>query len=218
MEKDEISKGLTECDLADSCEIGANDAGTRRRSDTGLTQLRSPGVHGWTYFIRRADGAIKIGFSIRPWRRIRGLAREFGVLETLAVVPACLVGEYETHQLFGHLRLEGEWFRSEQELLYFIEQTKVEVAAEPEPETMPPPARAQQASGALSEHEAIRRLINARAKVYGADSREGRACSNLAEMLKSMRTYVRPEWASDVRQTLPWMIKQQMKRLAPRAV
>lgn len=195
-----------------------NEDRTCTGADTALTQLRSPGVHGWTYFIRRADGAIKIGFSIRPQRRIRGLTREFGALETLAVVPACLVGEYETHQLFGHLRLKGEWFRGEQDLIYFIEQTKVEVAAQPEPETMPPPAIAKQASGALSEHEAIRRLINARAKVYGADSREGRACSNLAEMLKNMRTYVRPEWAVHECQTLPWMIKQQMNRLVPRAV
>jgi hypothetical protein len=46
MEKDEISKGLSESDLADSCSSEVNDAGTRRSIDTRLTQRRSPTVHG----------------------------------------------------------------------------------------------------------------------------------------------------------------------------
>lgn len=41
MEKAEISDGLAENDLADSCEIVVNDAGAVRQSGTGLTQRRS---------------------------------------------------------------------------------------------------------------------------------------------------------------------------------
>lgn len=66
--------------------------------------------------------------------------------------------------------------------------------------------------------ENTRRKLIARRVREGADSQDGHACSNLIEQLEAMRTYVRPDWATDVRQTLPWMIQQQMKRLAPRPV
>lgn len=62
------------------------------------------------------------------------------------------------------------------------------------------------------------RALIARRVAAGADSPEGHTCSNLIEQLENLQTYVRPEWAKDERQTLPWMIRQQMKRLAPRSV
>lgn len=111
-----------------------NDARTCQPIGTMLTQARSPGVHGYTYFVRRADGLIKIGFSERPNRRVRGLAREHGELETLAIVPCSVAGEFETHQLFAVQRVEGEWFKSSPELLNFIEAVKNErVPPAPEP-------------------------------------------------------------------------------------
>lgn len=61
--------------------------------------------------------------------------------------------------------------------------------------------------------ENTRRALIARRVAAGADTPEGHTCSNLVEQLEAMRTYVRPAWATDVRQTLPWMIQQQMKRL-----
>lgn len=222
MEKPEISEGLAETEVAATCAITVNDERTCDARDTSLTQLRSPGVHGWTYFIR-VDDAIKIGFASNARKRIAGLqTSQQKEIEVLAIVPAYLVDEYKTHQLFAHLRIRGEWFRAEPDLLYFIEQAKIEVAANPAPEAAPllapRSARSVPVNNSLSEHEAIRRLINTRAKVYGADSPGGHTCSNLVEQLENMRTYVRPEWAQDVRQTLPWMIQQQMKRLAPRAL
>ena len=195
-------------------QTAVNDSGTALVIDARLTQLRSLGVHGWTYFIQRTDGAIKIGFSMKPKQRIRGIAREFGVLKTLAVVPACLFGEYETHQLFGHLRLDGEWFRSEPELFYFIEQAKADADAAPDTVTAPPPARAKQVKRAPSHHQqAIRQIINARAKSYDADSPIGHTLSNLAVMLKNMETYVRPAWATHESQTLPYSINRMRQRL-----
>lgn len=65
---------------------------------------------------------------------------------------------------------------------------------------------------------AARRALIARRVAAGAHSPEGYTCSNLIDQLERMQTYVRPEWAKDERQTLPWMIRQQMKRLAPRVV
>lgn len=66
--------------------------------------------------------------------------------------------------------------------------------------------------------EDARRALIARRVRAGARSPEGYTCSNLIDQLERMRTYVRPAWAKDERQTLPWMIRQQMKRLAPRVV
>lgn len=210
--------GSSNRDLASSSEIALNDSGTCRKIDTRLTQNRSPGVLGWTYFVRVND-AIKIGSASNFKDRLSALQTAHEKpLDVLAVLPAALVDEYKTHQLFAHLRIRGEWFRVDRELLYFIEQAKAEAEAEPRLETVAPPKSALKVPSVLSQQQAIRRLINARAKTYGADTPEGHACSNLAEMLEAMQTYVRPEWATDVRQTLPWMIQQQMKRLSPRAV
>ena len=64
--------------------------------------------------------------------------------------------------------------------------------------------------------ETTRRALIARRVAVGADTPDGHICFNLVEQLQAMRTYTRPAWAVDVRQTLPWMIQQQMKRLAPR--
>ena len=40
--------------------------------------------------------------------------------------------------------------------------------------------------------------------------------SNLIEQIGNLATYKRPCWATDERQTLPWMIKQQMRMLERR--
>lgn len=67
------------------------------------------------------------------------------------------------------------------------------------------------------EMEATRRaLIAKRERRYGANSPKGHACSNLVEQMQNMRTYVRPAWATDERQTLPYLMSLQMKRLARR--
>jgi hypothetical protein len=49
---------------------------------------------------------------------------------------------------------------------------------------------------------------------HGATSDVGQCCSNLIEALCVLPTYVRPAWAQDERQTLPWMIQLEVSRLA----
>lgn len=49
---------------------------------------------------------------------------------------------------------------------------------------------------------------------YGAESPEGRICSNIVQQLRNLKTYVRPEWATHEMQTLPYEIKQQIRALA----
>lgn len=79
---------------------------------------------GWTYFVERADGLIKIGFSEKPSSRIANHRRQFGTIKILAVVPQSVAGEFDTHQKFAGLRVEGEWFRCSSNLLAFIRRVR----------------------------------------------------------------------------------------------
>lgn len=64
-----------------------------------------------------------------------------------------------------------------------------------------------------SDHGAVRRnLITLRNKV-GASTPRGQTISNVIEQIENLQTYVRPSWATDERQTLPYMLKQQLARL-----
>src|ERR1700731_4688174 len=99
MEKDVISDGLAETDLADSCEFGLNDAGTCGKIDTPLTQPSSRAVPS-VYFIRVGD-AIKIGSAANFKKRIQTHQVSHATpLIVLAVVPATIADEYQTHQRF----------------------------------------------------------------------------------------------------------------------
>jgi len=39
---------------------------------------------------------------------------------------------------------------------------------------------------------------------FGAHTPRGRICSNVIEQLQELRTYIRPAWATDENQTLPY--------------
>jgi hypothetical protein len=76
------------------------------------------------YFIRSGtDGPIKIGKASDVMRRLSGLqsahAEELRLLATTRAVT-----EDELHQRFAHLRMRGEWFRAEPELLAFIDSMR----------------------------------------------------------------------------------------------
>jgi hypothetical protein len=51
-------------------------------------------------------------------------------------------------------------------------------------------------------------------EIAKADSPKGHALSNLVEMGDSSETYVRPEWAKDRRQTLPYFMEREAARFA----
>lgn len=129
----------------DSSKLGVNDAGTSVDIDTRLTQACSPDVLGFTYFIRAGD-AIKIGSAINFKRRLGSLQTSHEKsLDVLAVFSASAVDEYSTHLRFVHLRIRGEWFRADKELLQFIDYAKIKfgeaVAHEKPPKQMPAPKR-----------------------------------------------------------------------------
>lgn len=77
------------------------------------------------YFIQQgADGPIKIGVTVDVEKRRRVL--QTGSAQTL-VLLSTIKGtekqEAELHRRFKHLRLRGEWFRPEPELLAYIAET-----------------------------------------------------------------------------------------------
>lgn len=73
------------------------------------------------YFVRAGDGAIKIGFTERIKRRLATLQTAHGEhLHLLLTIPGSPEKEAELHLRFAKLRLKGEWFRAEHELLTFI--------------------------------------------------------------------------------------------------
>jgi hypothetical protein len=62
--------------------------------------------------------------------------------------------------------------------------------------------------------EDTRRDLIALRNKHGADTPTGHACSNIIEQMQAFRTYVRPAWATDERQTLQWMMQRQMQTLS----
>lgn len=84
------------------------------------------------YFIRAADGTgpVKIGHTNNPHKRL-------GTIQNMSPVRLCVLKtirggqglEGVLHQKFAHLRLWGEWFDPQPELLAFIKaysETKVD--------------------------------------------------------------------------------------------
>jgi hypothetical protein len=74
------------------------------------------------YFLRRADGAIKIGTTEKYFNRRSGLVKQHGDLELLGVMEGSRKEEQEIHNQFASARLSEklEWFEPRQDLLDYI--------------------------------------------------------------------------------------------------
>ncbi|WP_127524648.1 GIY-YIG nuclease family protein [Mesorhizobium sp. Z1-4] len=66
---------------------------------------------GKIYFVKRADGLVKIGFSASVSARIKHLSREHGTLEVVHMVAGDRAREKSIHHTFSSAREFGEWFR-----------------------------------------------------------------------------------------------------------
>jgi hypothetical protein len=100
----------------------------RHNGQVGLSEhfgRTEPGTApGEVYFITDGD-AIKIGWSGAPKVRIKDLqATNPRPLRILLSIQAHPYDERILHARFAHLRLTGEWFRSEPELTDFIETAR----------------------------------------------------------------------------------------------
>jgi T5orf172 domain. len=69
------------------------------------------------YIVKLGD-RVKIGFTTNMHQRMRDVPHE----EILAVVPGTMQDEARCHAAFAHLRVAGEWFRAEPELLQFARE------------------------------------------------------------------------------------------------
>lgn len=155
--------------LAGSSELGVNDAGTCADSDPPVTQACSQPVLGHVYFIRAGE-AIKIGFSKNAPSRLAALQTSNPEhLTLMGSFKGAREDEQELHVRFCHLRIRGEWFRDEDELVEFIEDKTWE-----EPK-LPPPSR--------ETRLAIAKIIKSRA-AYGANTPIGHRHSNLAGQIR----------------------------------
>lgn len=193
--------------MRESADHLQNNVNTCAASDTPLTQPRSPTVRGYVYFIRGGD-AIKIGYSVDPIMRLSQL--QIGsshTLELLGAIEGTEKTEGDLHEHFQDIQKLGEWFHADPDLLTFIAHATGKPIVQDDPEPTQP--RVELSAEAQAT---IGRLIGIRV-AHGAESAIGYRCSNLAEQIVEMATYERPEWATDERQTLPWLMKRQMQGL-----
>jgi hypothetical protein len=73
------------------------------------------------YFAQFETGEIKIGYSYDPVYRLAQLKREFdGLISLLKMIPGDRSDESNIHRRFCHLRICGEQFKPEPELMEFI--------------------------------------------------------------------------------------------------
>lgn len=72
------------------------------------------GVPRQVYYAERADGLIKIGSSINPVARCKGLKAELLAVEA---ADASFERERVAQVRFKHLRVEGEWFNPGPDLI-----------------------------------------------------------------------------------------------------
>lgn len=70
---------------------------------------------GLVYFVSLGD-RIKIGFTTNLERRMQAVPHD----EILGTVIGTMEDEARCHKAFDHLRMTGEWFRAEPDLLQFI--------------------------------------------------------------------------------------------------
>lgn len=95
---------------------------------------KKDGGPGFVYFIQgQCGGPIKIGYAKNVCTRLKELQTgQPDSLVILATFPGYFNDEQKMHKKFEHIRLRGEWFKPEKELLYFIEKYKVKISLKEE--------------------------------------------------------------------------------------
>lgn len=81
---------------------------------------------GYVYFIQgQCGGAIKIGYSLCPEKRLRELQTGYpDTLMILLMIPGTESTEAALHRQFESSRLKGEWFRPDSALIDAIKELK----------------------------------------------------------------------------------------------
>ncbi len=83
------------------------------------------------YFIRRDDGAIKIGSTLDINRRIKEISSQAGDIELLLTIDGTIALETKLHKYFSKNNIHNEWFIGEEVERFIAEwkekQSKVEL-------------------------------------------------------------------------------------------
>ena len=98
------------------------DAERRREVDADLAARDQRQTAGVVYYVRRGDGAIKIGTTTNLTKRVRALTKEHGPVEVLATHPGGFRAEQSLHRTFAASRLDGEWFEESHDLAVRIDR------------------------------------------------------------------------------------------------
>lgn len=100
--------------------VEAADPGLLGEVRWQMAQEIDPSRTAGVYFVR-AGAVVKVGTSQDVRARLRTLQTGCPEpLQLLAVMRGGRAEEAEVHRLFDYLRIHGEWFRAEPELMRFI--------------------------------------------------------------------------------------------------
>lgn len=93
----------------------------KRLAEEDVKSAGSPLFHkdSVVYFLRRGDGAIKIGFTVNLKSRMADISNGAGPLEVVATFAGGRQLEKLLHSHFAEHRLHGEWFSPDETILTF---------------------------------------------------------------------------------------------------
>lgn len=74
------------------------------------------------YFVRRADGLVKIGCTTALPLRLATLAGQYGPLRLLGLQYGGFGEEHALHRTFKQLRVDGEWFEFLGDLCEYVRE------------------------------------------------------------------------------------------------
>ena len=78
---------------------------------------------GFIYFIQNKSGNIKIGWSNSPHERLKILQTgSSDILYLIGCIRGTIKDEKKYHKIFKSLRINNEWFYSDDNLLQFIKE------------------------------------------------------------------------------------------------
>ena len=113
-------------DIADrhawELHVAELEAGHRTRLEAAR------GKRAIIYYLRRANGDIKIGTTSNPSSRFSTLGKEHGPLQLLLTHSGSYERENELHEKFADLAVGGEWFTARKRLTDWVKKCRLDPA------------------------------------------------------------------------------------------
>lgn len=100
----------------------------KQKQEQGKYEKQKETKHsGFVYFIQGENGgAIKIGYTKNFDGRLKVLQTSYpDILKVLCLIPGSTKTETSYHKKYKDIRLNGEWFKPNEELLKEIEKLKI---------------------------------------------------------------------------------------------